>query len=490
MTTPIIIQGGMGVAVSDWRLARAVGRLGHLGVISGTALDVVHARRLGDGDPGGDLRRAYAAFPYPAMAERVLERWYVAGGRAPGEPYRRVPTFAAEPPVELQELTVVANFAEVWLAKEGHDGPIGVNYLEKVQLPTTHSVYGALLAGVDYVLMGAGIPAGIPALLTSLAQGEPVAYRLSVDGALPGEEHAVALDPSALLGTTAPQVRRPRFLAIISSNTLAAFLAKDPATRPDGFVVEGACAGGHNAPPRGQLRLDDRGQPVYGQRDAVDLDKLAAIGLPFWLAGGYADPEQVRAALQAGASGVQVGTAFALCEESGLSPELKRQVIASALAGELEVVTDPKASPSGYPFKVVGVPGTVSEASVYEERRRVCDLGFLRSAYRKDDGSLGYRCASEPTWAYTRKGGDLEDTVGRKCLCNGLMAGVGLGQDRRRGAEPALVTGGDDAVRIVHALAGVTGSWTAADVIGYLLGDTRVEQLSTVPEVDGKPAQP
>jgi len=38
---PRIIQGGMGIAVSDWRLARAVSRLGQLGVVSGTAIDSI-----------------------------------------------------------------------------------------------------------------------------------------------------------------------------------------------------------------------------------------------------------------------------------------------------------------------------------------------------------------------------------------------------------------------------------------------------------------
>jgi NAD(P)H-dependent flavin oxidoreductase YrpB (nitropropane dioxygenase family) len=41
---PVIIQGGMGVAVSSWRLARAVARTGQLGVVSGTALEIVIAR--------------------------------------------------------------------------------------------------------------------------------------------------------------------------------------------------------------------------------------------------------------------------------------------------------------------------------------------------------------------------------------------------------------------------------------------------------------
>ncbi len=42
---PLIIQGGLGVAVSNWRLARAVSALGQLGVVSGTAIDQVVVRR-------------------------------------------------------------------------------------------------------------------------------------------------------------------------------------------------------------------------------------------------------------------------------------------------------------------------------------------------------------------------------------------------------------------------------------------------------------
>ena len=471
MTLPVIIQGGMGVAVSDWRLARAVGRLGQMGVVSGTALDVVHARRLGDGDPGGHLRRAYSHFPFPQIAARVLDRWLALRGREAGKGYRPVPTYGIESPASLLELTVVANFAEVWLAKEGHDGAIGVNYLEKVQLPTPHAVYGAMLAGVACVLMGAGIPAGIPKMLTSLAHGEPVAYRVTVEGAAPDDDFAVRLDPAELLGAPAPELERPRFLAIVASNTLAAFLAKDPVTTPDGFVIEGETAGGHNAPPRGPLRLDESGQPVYGTRDAVDLDRLATIGLPFWLAGGYAEPGRLRDALRSGASGIQVGTAFALCEESAFLPEVKRAAVSAALCGQLDVFTDPVASPSGYPFKVARLPGTLSEPDVYESRGRVCDLGFLTSPFKQSDGTVGFRCASEPVAAYVRKGGRREETVGRKCLCNALLSAVGLGQTRPHGVEPPLVTLGDDVVRVAHALGGATGTWTAADVITYLLGD-------------------
>ena len=45
---PLVIQGGMGAAVSNWALARAVAASGQLGVVSGTALDTIFVRRLPD----------------------------------------------------------------------------------------------------------------------------------------------------------------------------------------------------------------------------------------------------------------------------------------------------------------------------------------------------------------------------------------------------------------------------------------------------------
>ena len=130
---PVVIQGGMGVAVSSWQLARAVSLVGQLGVVSGTALDVVIARRLQDGDVDGDVRRALEAFPVPAIAHRVLTKYFREGGRAPGKPYVPVPKLSMSAGAAALELSVVANFAEVWLAKEGHDGVVGINFLEKVQ---------------------------------------------------------------------------------------------------------------------------------------------------------------------------------------------------------------------------------------------------------------------------------------------------------------------------------------------------------------------
>jgi nitronate monooxygenase len=94
-------------------------------------------------------------------------------------------------------------------------------------------------------------------------------------------------------------------------------------------VIEGYTAGGHNAPPRGKLQVDERGEAIYGERDTVDLEKIRTLDVPFWLAGGYGSPEKLAEALDAGATGVQAGTAFAFCEESGLKnvgrlPMMKR----------------------------------------------------------------------------------------------------------------------------------------------------------------------
>src|SRR6186997_1090244 len=109
---PTIIQGGMGVAVSNWKLARAVSLRGQLGVVSGTALDTVFVRRLQDGDPDGDMRRAMAAFPHRETVDRALEKYFIEGGRPSGQPYRLLPMFRQTVSSERQRLTVLANFVE------------------------------------------------------------------------------------------------------------------------------------------------------------------------------------------------------------------------------------------------------------------------------------------------------------------------------------------------------------------------------------------
>lgn len=465
---PQVIQGGMGVAVSGWRLASAVAATGQLGVVSGTAIAVVVARRLMDGDPGGHVRRALARLPLPGVAERIVDRYFIDGGKPPQAPYRAVPTPVWAPKAAFVELTVAANFVEVHLAKDGHDGPVGINYLHKVQLPTLPSLYGAMLAEVDWVLMGAGIPREIPAVLDRLAAGRATAVRLAGDG-LDGDRQ-LTFDPNDLAGGGPQELPRPRFLAIVASDTLAAALTRDETTRPDGFVVEGPPAGGHNAPPRGRIRLDDAGQPVYGPRDEVDLDRLAGLRLPFWLAGGYGRTGGLADAQAAGAAGIQVGTAFALCDESGLDDDLKRRLLDAIGNGEhIQVITDPQASPTGFPFKVAPLAGTLTDEDVYQTRPRNCDLGYLATPYQQPDGRIDYRCPAEPVDDYTRKGGDIHDTHRRVCLCNALTATVGLAQHRPDGyREPAIVTLGSDIPDIAVRLARDGSSYTASQLVTHL----------------------
>ncbi|GAA3347009.1 nitronate monooxygenase [Amorphoplanes nipponensis] len=467
--SPAIIQGGMGVGVSGWRLARAVARTGQLGVVSGVALDAVLVRRLQTGDAGGHVRHALARFPVPALAEEILDRYFRPDGLPAGRPMRPVPKLALRPRRHAQQLTVAGNFVEVFLARQGHDGPVGVNYLEKIQTATPAAVYGAMLAGVDYVLMGAGLPTEIPHLLDTLAAHQPARLSVTVHGARPGEDHHVTLDPREVLGATPGPLRRPRLLAIVSSATLAVYLARDAVTRPDGFILEAPAAGGHSARPRGRLALDDDGEPVYGPRDHIDVPRVAALGLPFWLAGAQNSPECLVAARAAGAAGIQVGTAFALARESGLDDGLKRQLLREAAEETLVVHNDVRASPTGFPFKLAALPGTVADEGVYADRPRLCDLGYLRAPYRRADGAVGFRCPAEPVDEYVRKGGSADDTAGSRCLCNGLIATVGLGQQRAGGyREPPLVTLGQDLAFLPH-LTRHGDDYAAADVVRYLL---------------------
>jgi nitronate monooxygenase len=482
---PKIIQGGMGVGVSNWRLAQAVAKTGQLGVVSGTALDTLFVRRLADGDQGGYMKRALDAFPFPEMARRVWNEYFVPGGKPAHAPYPVLPVHQVKQHSKVVELLLTSNFAEVFLAKEGHKNPVGINFLEKVQMPHLASIYGAMLAGVGYVLMGAGIPLHIPGVLNALAAQQSAVYKLAVAGAT--EEVQMHFNPADYAEGKLPELVRPKFLAIISSNTLATTMLRRANGKVDGFVYESPIAGGHNAPPRGKLQVNEADEPLYGDRDRIDIEGLRALGVPFWLAGGYGSPGKVREAIDAGATGVQVGTVFSLAEESGLRDDLKTELLAQAREGRGHIFTDRLASPTGFPFKVAVLEGTGSQLPIYQQRQRVCDLGYLREPYQ-DGNRIGYRCAAEPVANYLAKGGKEEDTAGRKCLCNGLLANVGHAQIRKDGrVEPALVTAGDDINTAAEFLTEGKMSYAAADVVDRLLSRVRDNQPASEPGLFGAP---
>ncbi len=458
----------MGIAISSWRLAKAVALAGQLGVVSGTGLNLVFALRLHEGDIGGHLRRAAATFPVPSIAERIIRTYYSSDPDR--SPMKTVPMFTYRPSRELLQLTVLANYCEVYLAKEGHDHPVGINLLEKVQLPNLPSLYGAMLAGVDVVLMGAGIPREIPLALDRLANHDNARIRLAVEGSSPSDDFHFEFDPRKTLGADLPPVKRPKFFAIVASDILARSLTTRSTGSIEGFVIEGPTAGGHNAPPRGGTKLDEKGEPIYGLRDEADLDKIRELGLPFWLAGGRSGPEHLEYALSVGAEGVQVGTDFAFAEESGFDPAIKARVLENVYAGTVEIFTDPLASPTGFPFKVVQLDGTMSDQSVYELRPKLCQLGFLRRLYKKPDGTIGYRCPGEPIKDFLRKGGTIEETEGKKCLCNSLVANIGLPQTHKGGyVEKPLVTAGESLPTLQRYISFNRQEYSALDVINYIL---------------------
>ena len=162
---------------------------------------------------------------------------------------------------------------------------------------------------------------------------------------------------------------------------------------------------------------------------------------------------------------VIAGQIYRGCDQiAGFTREIQRTVIEAATAERLTVRTDPRASPTGYPFKVAMVD---AQPVLHSIRTRVCDLGYLRTAVRNDAGKIIYRCPSEPIDDYAKKGGAEGDTADRQCLCNALMSCIGMGQEREGYVEPPIVTSGDDVQYLNRFLQG-RDSYRAADVIAYL----------------------
>ncbi len=139
----------------------------------------------------------------------------------------------------------------------------------------------------------------------------------------------------------------------------------------EGFIVEGHIAGGHNAPPRDSSQFTSRGEPLYGPKDQVDLGRIQQLGKPFWPAGGYSRPERVQDALAKGAAGVQVGSLFALSRESGLQPAIRSRILKNVEAQNWDVFTDPNASPTGFPFKVLHVQETHSDNEIAQGKMEI-----------------------------------------------------------------------------------------------------------------------
>lgn len=510
-----LIQGGMGVYVSNFRLANAVASCQPgvtAGTVSGTALDVVHVRLLQMGDPGGHIRKALFAFDSKFQVDigaKIIDQHLVEGGKLPHERFhygprqmlytmdgKQVIPLPGEPPLpvqltvdqELVELLIATAFAEVWLAKQGHHGRVLINFLHKVQLPLVYALYGAMLADVDGIVVGAGNPEGLPEICSRLAQHQPVTTKHHLLYRESGEIFQVDFDPRMIGGGRLAQqiLNRPAFLAIVSLESLVGVLVNSPSSTlsaepPDGFIIEHHTAGGHNAPPQGPLTKDALDQPVYSSQDEPDLEEIRRFKMPFWLAGGYNSRQKLEEAKNAGATGVQIGTSFALAQESGLDPVHKIALLKALQQGttDADLVRTTLFSPTGYPFKVAQLPGTLADEEVYEGRNRVCDLGFLQQRGFSKPGPDGARdlfarCPAGPLADFSRKRGLPFNAAGKRCLCNGLLAAVGLGQTlQNHGDEPAIVTLGNNLEGVRRLSRQGQMPYWACDVVRDLLAKDR-----------------
>ncbi|MDO8650246.1 MAG: nitronate monooxygenase [Candidatus Berkelbacteria bacterium] len=478
----------MGVGVSGWELARAVALRGQAGIVSGTGMALVIPRLLQEGDRDGSIRRALDHFPIPKLGQMVWNRYYEEGGIDQNEQYKSIPMPDHEPRELMRALLIFSAFAAVYLAKEGHDGLIGINLLEKLQAPHLYESLGAILAGVDFFVVGAGLGDQFPKMIDDLYRSEIASYNIDVkkgDGFDAGT-YEMTFDPKTVIGPEDFQklgVEKPLCLFIVSTPLAAMVLMRRTKDLPpDGFVVEGPKAGGHNAEPRGEFARNERGEPIYDLegKDNPGYKYFRDLGLPFWIAGESCSPEALQRALDLCACGVQIGTAFSFARESGIIAAIKRRSVQDALNGMYDVYTSLRASPTGYPFKIVMREGTLWELRVYNERNRICDIGYLREAYWKKDKqgnkTIGWRCSSEPIDDYRNKNGSPDKIEGSVCVCNGLMATIGLGQFRKKEGrrEPPLITSGDDVsfIRSLEHTLGPDGLYGAKDVIDYVLGTT------------------
>jgi nitronate monooxygenase len=329
-----IVQGGMGVGVSLHPLARAVAREGGAGILSSAALDRIVSRRLG----------------------------------------RKVGTYEA--------------VREEVAAARSEGGYVGVNIMVALQRDFAASVRGAIDAGADAIICGAGLPTSLPAIQ----------------------------DPrdTALI----PIVSSARALEIICRKW------EKLGYRPDAVVLEGPLAGGHLG-----FKLEDVALPSNTLEVLLPQVKDVARkhgDFPVIAAGGIFTHEDIVSFLRQGADGVQMGTRFLATDESGADAAYKQAVV-NATREDILVAGAP-GSPCGLPFRVLRTsPMFVS--ALQAKRKSLCDKGYV--LMKDAQGRFSQCLAKDRSEEYF-------------CICNGLLSSSGYDPD----AEEPLYTVGSNAYRV------------------------------------------
>jgi nitronate monooxygenase len=324
----------MGVGVSLAPLASAVAREGGVGIVSSACLDRLVSKRIG----------------------------------------RRLNTYEAA-------------YEEVSLAKAS-GGIAGINIMVALVRDYEDSVRGALDAGADVIISGAGLPLGLPAIQ-------------------PPKDTALI-----------PIVSSARALELICKKW------ERLGYRPDAVVLEGPLAGGHLGFKIDQLDLE--ANMLENLFPAVKDMAIKYGDIPVVVAGGIYTHEDIMKFIGMGADGVQMGTRFLATQESSASAEYKEAVI-QARAEDIIVAHRP-GSPCGLPFRVIK-QSPMYVSAVKRLRPPKCDKGYV---LLKDNEGKFTRCPAK------------ESNEEFFCICNGLLSSASYNRDK----EEPLYTVGTNASRV------------------------------------------
>lgn len=280
-----IVQGGMGVGVSAHKLAGSVAALGGVGTLSSV-----------------DLRRHH-----PDLMERTQGLAARAGEEA-----------QAKAAIDAANLEALDREVEAARQRAQGRGLIAMNVMRAVSDYAAY-VRRSLEAGVDAVVVGAGLPLDLP----DLAGEHPQALLVPI------------LSDSRGVGLVVKKWERKKRL-------------------PDAIVIEHPrLAGGH----LGAARIEDLGDPRFDfdhvLPESIEFLRKAGIEkeIPLIAAGGIRTFEDIARMQSLGAAAVQLGTPFAVTSEGDAHPEFKR-ILAEARDEDVVEFT----SVAGLPARAVATP--------------------------------------------------------------------------------------------------------------------------------------
>lgn len=276
-----IVQGGMGIGVSAHRLAGTVASCGAVGTLSSV-----------------DLRRHY-----PDLMDRTR-------GLGVGP--------EAKTAIDAANLEAVER--EIVRARElsaGH-GLVAMNVMRAVSDYVAY-VRRSLAAGIDAIVVGAGLPLDLP----DLAADHP----------------------------------KTALIPILSDSRGVQLLVRKWERKkrmPDAIVLEHPrLAGGH----LGAARIEDLNDPRFEFERAIPETRevLRAAGIeqqtPIIAAGGIRTKADIERVIALGASAVQLGTPFAVTSEGDAHPEFKRVLAEAREEDKVEFI-----SAAGLPARAVLTP--------------------------------------------------------------------------------------------------------------------------------------